>query len=934
MASPFDTGIVESFDFTTGDRRIDPFLVLEYKWGNGGGEGTAATVTYSFPPVGAHWDLSAYSRQYADNEPLTFTPFDTNQQAAARAALTLWSEVANISFVEIDESANLDNVGDIRFGNSGAVTNSDSAAWAWTPYDDGALNYPENGDIWFDYEYDPNLELQPGEFGFSTMIHEIGHAIGLDHPFADEAGEIALPAGQANQRYSIMAYNLYSGASPGFEAYGPMLYDILALQYMYGANMETGKGDNVYTFQPDKEYLECIWDAGGHDTIDLSNQIRNQVINLNAGTFSSIGVKNNGLTGNGNVAIAFNVTIEDAVGGSGNDKITGNDADNSLEGNGGNDTLVGGRGSDTLNGGFGVDLMIGGNEGDLYLVDNALDKVTEALNEGFDTIETTVSYSMAASANIEMLKLLGTGDLNGTGSATGNYLIGNSGNNKLSGGGGSDLLLGNDGNDWLDGGALEDTIYAGKGNDVVLGGSGAHDSIFGEEGDDVLNGGYGIDDILGGEGNDTLNGGADVDALYGDAGDDWLDGGAGNDVLYGGEGDDVYILNSKADGILDLGASLEDEIRVSTFSVDLSFYFGIDNVTLLGSAAINAFGNDSVNHLTGNNGANKLDGGIGADVLTGGKGSDIYVVDDAGDQVNEIIGGAAGGIDTVQSSFNFNLATLANVEKLTLTAGFGNLAGAGNDLNNTLTGNEGANTLNGGIGRDSMVGGAGDDHYFVDNLADVVTETILNGKGGGIDTVESSVTYSLAARANVDHLILTGSANSNGTGNALNNEITGNAGNNLLNGGTGNDTVTGGDGNDKMDGAAGNDVLDGGNANDMLIGGAGNDTVTGGDGNDKMTGGTGNDIFDFDLVSELGGLDIITDFKKGLDRIDIANLLDDALYAGSDIFADGIVAFTYDKTTTNIWFDADGTAGGGSASSLASLLNVNLTNADSASFIV
>ena len=129
--------------------------------------------------------------------------------------------------------------------------------------------------------------------------------------------------------------------------------------------------------------------------------------------------------------------------------------------------------------------------------------------------------------------------------------------------------------------------------------------------------------------------------------------------------------------------------------------------------------------------------------------------------------------------------------------------------------------------RTRWIGGEGADYYLVDSLDDVVNEATTNAKGGGIDTVESLVTYSLAARVNVDHLILTGGGNSNGTGNALNNEITGNTGNNLLNGGTG------------------------------------NDVLTGGDGNDKLTGGTGNDIFDFNLVSELGDLDVITDFKKG-----------------------------------------------------------------------
>ena len=178
------------------------------------------------------------------------------------------------------------------------------------------------------------------------------------------SASLVVPAAEANQRYSIMAYNRYSGAT--IEAYAPMLYDILAIQYIYGANMETNKGDNVYQFATDKEYLECIWDASGHDTFDLSLQSRNQVIDLRAGTFSSVGIKNNGQTGNGNVSIAFNVTIEDAIGGSGHDKITGNNAANFLRGGRGNDTLDGGDGIDKLDGESGNDMMTGGKGSDTY----------------------------------------------------------------------------------------------------------------------------------------------------------------------------------------------------------------------------------------------------------------------------------------------------------------------------------------------------------------------------------------------------------------------------------------------------------------------------------------------------------------------------------------------------------------------------------------
>ncbi|MFD2884779.1 calcium-binding protein [Pseudomonas lini] len=226
----------------------------------------------------------------------------------------------------------------------------------------------------------------------------------------------------------------------------------------------------------------------------------------------------------------------------------------------------------------------------------------------------------------------------------------------------------------------------------------------------------------------------------------------------------------------------------SMIDLNLSNLRNVENVLLLGAGAFTALGNDLNNTLTGNAADNVLDGSLGADTLIGGAGNDSYVVDNLGDVVIET-STLASEIDTVYSLIDYTLGS--NVENLMLQ-GSGNLNGTGNALNNVINGYIGNNILNGGLGADVMSGGDGNDTYIVDNISDMAIET--STLAGEIDTVRSSVSYILGA--NLENLELTGTANTYGIGNALNNVITGNDGNNQLNGAAGVDTLIGGKGND------------------------------------------------------------------------------------------------------------------------------------------
>ena len=604
--------------------------------------------------------------------------------------------------------------------------------------------------------------------------------------------------------------------------------------------------------------------------------------------------------------------------GSANIDATGNELANVITGNSGANTLTGGAGDDT------------------YVVDNALDSVIEVANEGIDTVQSSITFTLAA--NVENLTLTGSSNINATGNALNNTLTGNSGANVLSGGDGDDVLNGAGGADQMSGGLGNDLYVVDHASDVVIELAG--------EGVDLVQ--AGLNYTLGVEVENLKLTGTGGFTATGNSGANVLNGAAGADTMIGAGGNDTYVVDDAGDVVTESAGAGTDTVQAwLTYALTAN----VENLTLMGTADINGTGNDLANLLTGNSGAN---------VLIGGPGDDTYIIDSAADSVVEV---EAQGTDLVQASINYTLG--ANVENLTLTGSSG-LSGTGNELNNVLTGNTGANTLtgnggndtlNGGAGADSMTGGAGDDGYVVDNAGDQVIEA----SNEGIDTVQTSITYTLAS--NVENLTITATGSVNGTGNALDNVLTGGSGANQLNGGAGNDilngaggadAMTGGTGDDQyfvdnagdttveladegidtvtstvartlaanveilflgstsningtgnalanllrgntgintLTGGGGNDILEGGSGNDILLGTAGNillnrgigaDTLTGATGNDLFIGGAGNDVLTTDAGSDI----IVFNKGDGQDTVAVSTSMDNTVSIGNAVYAD------------------------------------------------
>ncbi len=668
-----------------------------------------------------------------------------------------------------------------------------------------------------------------------------------------------------------------------------------------------------------------------------------------------------------------------AVNGTGNaldNTITGNNVANILTGNAGNDKLDGQGGGDTLDGGLGIDTMLGGDGDDTYVVDNASDTVTELAGQGTDTVRSSIAgvSGFTLTAEVENLILIGSAVV-GTGNAADNTLTANvTLASTLNGGAGNDTLNGLAGADKLDGGVGADIMSGGDGNDTYIVDT---TNTLATNGDQITDGGTGIDLVqssvtytifdtdvenltLTGSTNINATGNASVNTITGNTGNNIIDGLGGADIMSGGAGNDTYVVDTtntlatNGDQITENAGAGTDLVQSSvTYTI---FDVDVENLTLTGSANINATGNLSVNTLTGNNGNNILNGLGGADTLVGGNGDDTYVVDNIGDKVTEGSGGTS-GTDLVQASVTYTIST--NVEALTLT-GSTNINATGNASSNTITGNTGNNIIDGKGGADIMSGGDGNDTYVVDATNTTATngDQITDG-GTGTDLVQSSVTYTIFD-TDVENLTLTGTGVINGTGNASANIITGNGKNNILDdGGAGAaDTLIGGAGNDTYNvnnsgdtvtesAAQGTDIvvasvgytltdvdvenltLSGtgtigvGNASaniitstgsgntlsglvgtDTLVGGIGDDTLIGGLGKDTLTGGAGADIFQFATTSTTNATTHVTSVTSN-----------DTTLAASDVITD----FTQGSDVINLHqiFDDSG-AGSGSGVVLTS----------------
>ena len=706
-----------------------------------------------------------------------YSAWNVHEIAQFEDALSQWENVANITFTPAASQASAEFV----FYNTSeaeirAVLNVPANAGA--PL--GAFELP-NGSLaqqesWFNYEStgwdysNTTGGLGQGGYGYITILHEVGHGLGLNHPhdgsplfpgITGSSDAFSTGTNGYNQGINtVMSYNdglVANGLNPSTtQGYGwtgtPMAFDIAAIQSMYGANNNYQTGDDTYVLPSSNAngtFYSSIWDAGGTDTI-VAQGNTGAVINLNAASLVNGDVDAGGAVSAtngiyGGFTIANGAVIENATGGGGNDTITGNGVANSLFGGAGNDVMHGGNNVDRLFGQTGADQLYGDGGEDLLYFD-----ADDTVVDGGASFDKGIVYGSV---------MLNTVGLTGIEQVIGH----NGGDDQINGTGITDRL----------------SILGLDGNDTLTGGS-SHDSLFGGNGNDTLNGGVGIDYLIGGSGNDILNGDADIDKLFGQDGNDSLLGGAGNDWLYFDAYDTVVDGGGNFDRAVIVGAAPINLADVGLTNVEVVYGVHSGNDFIDGSGILDVLqiqgqgGNDTIiggsnnDILRGDSGDDTINGGLGIDSLHGGTGNDIihgnenidlvygyagadelygdagndYLYFDANDTV--VDGGADFdrayiiGSDAVGGMNLFSVGMI-NVELVYGHDGYSDILD-GSDLTQDimLSGQAGDDVLGGGAGNDVLIGGLNNDTFAFSGIGQFGNDIITDFANNGLELIDFS----------------------------------------------------------------------------------------------------------------------------------------------------------------------------------------------------
>ncbi|HEX8444080.1 MAG TPA: M10 family metallopeptidase C-terminal domain-containing protein [Allosphingosinicella sp.] len=872
--------------FFSGNRNVDATLIGS-KWGT-------QDLTFSFPTSGTNYNGAGYD---SNGVSLYHLDLGTQQQIAARAGFAQISAYTNLNFTEIVETDTVH--ANIRISQS--ADNDVPSAYGGFPSDTRGVA----GDIWFGRTNQPYYDLQhQGTWGFSTMLHEIGHTMGLKHGHQDYTnsdlsfffgtsprfGSQSLTADRDGQAWSLMTYTPAPFTNSGFageKSNQPqtfMQYDIAALQYMYGADYTTNAGDSVYTFSQTtgemfinnvgqgapsgNKILLTIWDGGGNDTIDGSNYAGGVTIDLRPGEFSTVdqaqlanhlAAQNLTALAPGNIAMSLlhnndaRSLIENAKGGVGNDIFVGNTANNVLDGGAGSDTVI-------FTNPTGVNVTLN---------DTGADVIVEHDGEK-DTLRSIENIG-GTSGNDSI-----------TGNSQDNVLTGGSGGaDTLSGGGGNDSLLG--------GGFTTTTTFSAPSQaDIIKPQAVNNGSIATAV---ATAGAYDVDanpniadstSIAHATINATATGGSleyyridvaagavvtfDIDTNVAQTNlDSWIE-------LVNASG--TVLANNDTGASGDFGGTGNDDARLTyTFATAGTYYIRVGQWTTANPPAALPLtaGQTYTLHIsdssvpvtktvTANNTSSLIaDGGEGNDLLQGTLANDTLtggIGSDTASFVNAFSGGSTTGVTVDLNTQGMAQNTVAAGSD-TLT-GIENLIGSA--LNDTLTGNAGDNVIEGGLGDDALIGGAGND-----------TASYAGSKTG----VTASLALQGAAQNTVNAGIDTLNGFENLLGSSFNDSLTGDAAANTLSGGVGDDTL-----NPGANAAGAVDLLDGGTGSDTasfagptgvtatlngatdgtvsiggaavatlrnienLLGGANADTLTGDTNANVIDGGLGNDVLD------------------------------------------------------------------------------------------